>query len=420
MTSQKQISLFTEDESTYLQEASHVNPLALQVSNLEQKMTATSGRKCLELFERSPRSGSWAKTFAALLIGQGDWYSSRCRLTWKLKGTKSSRLYFQRVPSMLPTDGTGFGLLPTPCVADTEGSPKREDQISLKNGRFVRTSDNTGTEFGAKLNDVARLLPTSQTQGMKVCDQNGKTQFMDLNLLPTPTAQDFKRRGPNSQQQGLPEFVHGLKLLKPPCTADAYSGNLSKKEQKFGNSGMLAQEVQSGFVYQRGLLPTPQARDEKNGSNITDGRFQRKLEEGRTIDLNDLARSGLLPTPVTSDATTGAIIGKNDTFKETSGLPRKVNQNGTDGSVGLARLVQLLPTPQATDFKGGATAESYEERGRGETNDLRTWAAFQERTGKTSQLNPLFVAEMMNFPVDWTLLPFLNGDKNQLRPTETP
>jgi hypothetical protein len=34
----------------------------------------------------------------------------------------------------------------------------------MKNGRFVRTSDNTGTEFGAKLNDVARLLPTPTLQ----------------------------------------------------------------------------------------------------------------------------------------------------------------------------------------------------------------------------------------------------------------
>lgn len=34
------------------------------------------------------------------------------------------------------------------------------------------------------------MLPTPQTQGLKVCDENGKTQFMDLDLLPTPTAQD--------------------------------------------------------------------------------------------------------------------------------------------------------------------------------------------------------------------------------------
>jgi hypothetical protein len=38
---------------------------------------------------------------------------------------------------------------------------------------------------------------------------------------------------------------------------------LSKKEQKFGNSGTLAQEVQTGFIYQRGMLPTPRTSDER-------------------------------------------------------------------------------------------------------------------------------------------------------------
>ena len=31
-------------------------------------------------------------------------------------------------------------------------------------------------------------------------------------------------------------------------------------------------------------------------------------------------------------------------------------------------------------------------------------------TGKTSQLNPRFVAEMMGYPPNWTELPFLNGE----------
>ena len=38
----------------------------------------------------------------------------------------------------------------------------------------------------------------------------------------------------------------------------------------------------------------------------------------------------------------------------------------------------------------------------------------QQNDGKTSQLNPLFVEEMMGYPLMWTTLPFLsqNGDKN--------
>ena len=87
-------------------------------------------------------------------------------------------------------------------------------------------------------------------------------------------------------------------LLKTPAAMDAYSENLSKKEQKFGNSGTLAQEVATGFIYKRGVLPKPQAQE-----------------------------GGKMP-------------------------------------------------------------------------------------GRTSQLNPRFVAEMMGFPPDWTTLPFQNGGSN--------
>ena len=59
-----------------------------------------------------------------------------------------------------------------------------------------------------------------------------------------------------------------------------------------------------------------------------------------------------VPTPVSSDGTSGSVIGKNDTFYTTStGMPRKINQKGTDGSVGLGRLVQMWPTPTAHNAK---------------------------------------------------------------------
>ena len=37
-----------------------------------------------------------------------------------------------------------------------------------------------------------------------------------------------------------------------------------------------------------------------------------------------------------------------------------------------------------------------------------------------SRLNPLFIAEMMGFPVDWTALPFQVGAGNPSKPTATP
>jgi DNA (cytosine-5)-methyltransferase 1 len=41
-------------------------------------------------------------------------------------------------------------------------------------------------------------------------------------------------------------------------------------------------------------------------------------------------------------------------------------------------------------------------------------------SGKSSQLNPRFVMEMMGFPPDWTELPFRNGEMNPSKPEEMP
>jgi hypothetical protein len=156
-------------------------------------------------------------------------------------------------------------------------------------------------------------------------------------------------------------------LLKTPSAMDSYSENLTKKEQKFGHSGTLAQEVQSGFIYQRGLLPTPTAMDSTNATATM----------------------------------------KSSQVKE-----------GSMHSVTLTRAMSMgmLPTPATRDYKGARSTEALEEAGRNQTNSLPD--AFAQ-TGKTSQLNPLFVLEMMGFPPDWTELPFLSGETNQSKQPET-
>jgi hypothetical protein len=73
-------------------------------------------------------------------------------------------------------------------------------------------------------------------------------------------------------------------LLKTPCSADAYTEGMSKKEQKFGNSGTLAQEVLTGFIYQRGMLPTPTASDKNSGRR---GNAPRENHNPLTNSLKD-------------------------------------------------------------------------------------------------------------------------------------
>jgi len=205
-TLQRQISLFTEEQLTYSQVGFLANHTQAQVSDLGKRTSDTSGRICSESFQKLSQPTSWAKTFVDLLIGMGEWSSKKCALTWKVKGTKYNRYYCQLVPSVRPIEEIGFGsllktpsamdsysenlskkeqkfgnsgtlaqeiqsgfvyqrgMLPTPTVSDIIGTPKRPDQITQTPTGWARKSDNTGTIFGAKLNDVAPIIAGAKYQ----------------------------------------------------------------------------------------------------------------------------------------------------------------------------------------------------------------------------------------------------------------
>lgn len=143
-TSAIPISPNEEGQSTSFQEVFPANRFHKRGNGGEPTTNATCGPKCIELFEKSDRAGSWAKTFSALLIGMEGWFSNRCALIWKLKTTKYNRLYCQLAVSGRRIEDTGHG-----------------------------------------------LLPTVLTQGIKQC-KKGKTVFMPSQLLPTPAAFDRK------------------------------------------------------------------------------------------------------------------------------------------------------------------------------------------------------------------------------------
>jgi len=235
----------------YLQEASLVSPTQPQASGSGKRMSATSGRKCLEQFGRLPRAGSWAKTFAGLLIGMEGWYSTRCRLTWKLKGTRYNRFYFQLQVSTPRMKGTEYGLLPTPTT----------DSVSNRSKPYA---------------------------------QGGMPLALFANLLPTPTA---STGGANHNSAAVTERGHGINLqgavmkLLPTPRAPTNNG-IGYAHQ--AHKGRLEDVVAAM------MLPTPQARDYKSPDKPGSGNFKRKTQNGYTIDLNSLAP--LLLTPTTNDA----------------------------------------------------------------------------------------------------------------------
>lgn len=126
-----------------------------------------------------------------------------------------------------------------------------------------------------------------------------------------------------------------------------------------------------------GMLPTPTARDYKNPSSPDGERIERKIREGYTIELNDLAPMGILPTPSARDWK----------GKTTPGVKKQGGQV----------YGEMLP----------------------DTIGRMMEASCPETAGGSFRLSPLFTEEMMGFPFLWTALPFLQYLDRQLTEKET-
>ncbi len=231
-----------------LPEAFHVSPIQSPGNDLEQMTSATCGQKCLEQFGKFSRVGLWAKTLAVLLIGMEGWYSSRCILTWKMKGTKYKRLYFQLAPSTHHTEGIecGLSLIKTPCAMDGQVTSGKKNPVSGDSGTLAQEI-------------MSEYAPT----------------MMKLGMLPTPTA----------VQRDHPERV--LKLIQ----SGAATLNSRKNGEKRPNS------VLDGVMFYK-MLPTPTTRDYKGARTsealILSGRGRSNSlpdyfnQTGKTSQINPL------------------------------------------------------------------------------------------------------------------------------------
>ncbi len=128
----------------------------------------------------------------------------------------------------------------------------------------------------------------------------------------------------------------------------------------------------------------------------------------------------MLPTPTSIDAGTGRINkSRSPNAREADKYSKKYNPNSQMGTALTAMAVNgMLPTPTASCYNTGTPADRKDGKARkSQLNHL-----IARRTGHASQLNPLFVEEMMGFPLMWTTLPFLsqNGDRNQSKDMEMP
>jgi hypothetical protein len=163
-------------------------------------------------------------------------------------------------------------------------------------------------------------------------------------------------------------------------------------------------------IAKRGMLPTPTAMD---STNATATMKSTQVKEGsmHSVTLTRAMVMGMLPTPNARDYLGETRPGKRITSTG------KVQNYGEVLPDAVKRIMNLLPTPTAQIVKHGHSEKYWNNRIGKRQMDIAMWNA--ETNGKTSQLSPQFVLEMMGFPTDWTLLPFLNGDKSQSKQEAT-
>jgi len=173
----------------------------------------------------------------------------------------------------------------------------------------------------------------------KTCNARLRNQVQ----YPTPTKEDYRKRGPNSRQQGLPEIIY---------------------------------EVEKEKI----LWPMPRVTGMMGGSAHRDI-FRRMVEEGQISEEEDLRMAGLKnlskvdvdadlwqkwPTPT-----------RNDTAAN-----RDIIQQSKRNSLGLAEVVRCYPE-----------------------GDVGKWSPIAEEVAEKAiigQLNPVWVEWLMGFPSHWS------------------
>lgn len=144
-----------------------------------------------------------------------------------------------------------------------------------------------------------------------------------------------------------------------------------------------------------GLLPTPLAKDENGGVRTLKG--ERKKRPG-LLKISDMASLNLLPTPPAVSVRHPGRVSELRIAGDVTFCSRAVGETRPTGLEDWLEFHGLMPSPVARTGKG-------QERMRAENGESPG-----SKDGRASQLNPLFVGEMMGYPLEWLISPFLSGD----------
>ena len=454
-TSRKQILQSGGEKSMSSPEGSPASLFLVPDRERERKMTATSGRKCYERYGRFSPIGLLVKT----LLESSRWYNPAVKLRWDVKNLcserltekeycigrntsskqcvttlnvkdiPSNRLLFRLVPSERRTEGIVSSLLReeyktitttsgVDILVDSEDFPfLNQWKWKINNSGYVYRTIRA-KEDGKKWKTILmhRLIccpkENEEVDHINRCKTDNRKQ--NLRILAHWGNLHNRKKGSGVRKPKGRNKWHAIIYVNRKrihlgffdTKEEAMNARLNAERKLLPTVQMQGLKVcnENGkkTFYPVELLPTPTAID--GGTGRINKSLSPNAKERPTLALS--AKMGLLPTPMASDIHHAKRV---KDLKNAGAKTMASRRNGSNRPNGLMDFHGMLPTPTASCHNPG-TAKDRKD-GSPRTSELNHLCA--RLIGKTSLLNPLFVAEMMGFPPDWTVLPFQSGGRNR-------
>ena len=408
----KQISLWGD---------SHANRSVSQVNKKEEMTTDISGQKCLDSLKKSNPSSLLERMCKDLLTSKTAWSSDRCKMTWKVKVSKSNVSLYQLQASVLGINDSESGLWLTPSTMDiSQRSPdamKKRIEMRKKTGRTsippgslseqVQTGRPTKDMREVMDMETMKMYPTPRTGGGSRPNGKGGKVLEEEVMI----EYGLRERGKTLKQMYPTPRASGQEdaetLIKRKGEKAAAQHNLTAHMQMFPNMKAVEEHLRS----KKQSFPTPTSFD---SNEITKPRKPHP-GGGQKPPLNQIVQ--MYPTPSAQEAGE-KIVG---TLTSKDGSPLKPNERAYNPKTGkhvqmtLNRTVKMFPTPSAScQLDVVAPPETVKQNSSGWSvtrvgTGTKFGAKLNDVVNKVSQpiepggkLNPTFVEFLMGFPENWT------------------
>ena len=333
----KQISLW---------EDSHVNRSVSQANKKGEMTTDISGQKCLDLLKKSNPSSLLERMCKDLLTSKTAWSSDRCKMTWKVKVSKSNVSLYQLQASVLGTKDLESGLWATPNTMD-----------------YLPPRSAAGTK---------KLMEGHRKGRTKPSNLREQVDPETMKMYPTPRA---------SGQEDAET------LIKRKGEKAAAQHNLTAHMQMFPNMKAVEEHLRS----KKQSFPTPTSFD---SNEITKPRKPHP-GGGQKPPLNQIVQ--MYPTPSAS-CQLDVVAPPETVKKNSSGWSVTRVGTGTKFGAKLNDVVnKIYNTPTTNDAKNLTFPKSQTNRTSLIGNMIKE--GIPKPGGK---LNPTFVEFLMGFPENWT------------------